>query len=377
MKKFAKMSLVAAVAVAGLSSTVAAKPLADAIQGTSVSGLVRYRVNDKKQDGKRDTNSEQAKLVFGIKSKVNDKVTAALKWVGVLTQKNSVTTGAPALGVAKFTYANDGLTATAGLMELATPWTDAGDGARANGILATKALGKVTVAAACFRDSIQGGDKTVSINSNNLKALAVIGAASGISYQAWYLDIGKAVAGDTGSALQQGGTATALVLKGKAGIANINASYATLEGDSNTLDTQSLMKVVATAPVNNIKLTVGLASGGSDGDLVTFDQDAAVGFESAYIRAGGANQFDLSAYTVAAAVPVKDVTLSLQYTNASYDATKGAAQEDEVSEICFKAAYKMSKNFSTYLRVANLSYDKALKANDDTLKTRIQLLYKF
>jgi hypothetical protein len=44
MKKFAKMSLVAAVAVAGLSSTVAAKPLADAIQGTSVSGLVRYSV---------------------------------------------------------------------------------------------------------------------------------------------------------------------------------------------------------------------------------------------------------------------------------------------------------------------------------------------
>jgi len=208
MKKFAKMSLVAAVAVAGLSSTVAAKPLADAIQGTSVSGLVRYRVNTSNQDG-TVSDSEQAKLVFGIKSKVNDKVTAALKWVGVLNQKDSVTAGAPALGVAKFTYANNGLTATAGLMELATPWTDAGDGARANGILATKAVGKVTVAAACFRDSQQGTDKTASINSNNLKALAVIGAASGISYQAWYLDIGKAVAGDTGSALQQGGTATA------------------------------------------------------------------------------------------------------------------------------------------------------------------------
>ncbi|XPV52300.1 MAG: major outer membrane protein [Halarcobacter ebronensis] len=44
MKKFAKMSLVAALAVAGTAAS--AQPLAEAIKNVDVSGTVAYRYND-------------------------------------------------------------------------------------------------------------------------------------------------------------------------------------------------------------------------------------------------------------------------------------------------------------------------------------------
>ncbi len=44
MKKFAKMSLIAAIAVAG--TTASAQPLAEAIKNVDVSGTVVYRYND-------------------------------------------------------------------------------------------------------------------------------------------------------------------------------------------------------------------------------------------------------------------------------------------------------------------------------------------
>ncbi len=49
MKKFVKLSLVAAVAVAGLT-TANAKPLEEAIKGVDVSGTVAYQYNDRSSD---------------------------------------------------------------------------------------------------------------------------------------------------------------------------------------------------------------------------------------------------------------------------------------------------------------------------------------
>jgi hypothetical protein len=46
MTKMIKMSLIAAVAVTGITSTVSAQPLEEAIKGVDVSGLLRYRYNE-------------------------------------------------------------------------------------------------------------------------------------------------------------------------------------------------------------------------------------------------------------------------------------------------------------------------------------------
>ena len=356
------MSLVAAVAVAGLTTTASAQSMESAIKGTSVAGMVRYRA-EHKDDATPD--GEQAKFVLGTKSKVNDKVTFSSKFVGVLgnAKTDDVVTGSPALNVAKFTYAADGATITAGLMELATPWTDAADGARANGVLATKAVGGLTVAAAYFRDSTMGADKTVDLEANNIGAVAVIGKAGGVSYQAWYAQIGSDTLAGSNTALTQGGDAVAILADAKIGPAKVNASYASLEGDKGTLKKQTLTKAIVTVPVGGVTVVAGMAVGGSDGDLVTFDPDAKVGFESWQIRAGDNNQPDLKANTVAVVMPVSGVSLKLQRTHV--EITGG-----EETEILLQASYKMSKNFGGYLRYATL--DKA-----DNARTRLEIKYTF
>jgi hypothetical protein len=160
MTKMIKMSLVAAVAVAGLTTTSSAAKLEDAIKNTTIGGFVRYRVGEKAVEKTVGTNAatntnaqtEQVKIVVKMKSKVNDKVTSLVQVVNVQNQKDSVAVDAAKVQMANFTYANNGTTVIAGLQALATPWTDVGDGARANGVLALKNLGAVTVAGGYFRE---------------------------------------------------------------------------------------------------------------------------------------------------------------------------------------------------------------------------------
>ena len=84
MKKFAKMSLVAAVAVAGLSTVSSAKPLAEAIKDVDVSGTVVYRYNDYNDDidgGAGSRTSNNYKIGLTAKAKVNEDVTAVTRFL--------------------------------------------------------------------------------------------------------------------------------------------------------------------------------------------------------------------------------------------------------------------------------------------------------
>ncbi len=74
MKKIAKLSLVAAVAVAGLT-TANAQSLEDAIKNVETSGSVVYRYNDYKNDvtDGSDTNNNY-KVALNLSSKVNEDV---------------------------------------------------------------------------------------------------------------------------------------------------------------------------------------------------------------------------------------------------------------------------------------------------------------
>jgi hypothetical protein len=398
MKKMVRLSLVAAVAVAGFGTSASAKSLTDAIQNVDVSGLVRYRIGNKKTETATTTKSttEHVKIVLGLKSKVNDNITAAVKAVMADTADNGDTAGkdnTATFNVAKFTYANNGNTATVGTMELATPWTDAANGARANGLLATTNLGSVTLAGAYFRDSQMGTDKSADVNgnansanlnSNILTALAAIGSAGGVSYQAWYLNIAdpKDEDGTTSTLGDKGGDATALLLNSKFGPVSVNASYASLDPDVTGVKKQTLTKVIASGKVNNVTLVAGMADGGKDGDLVTFDPDAKVGFQSWNIRAGQGKQCDLSAYTVAAVVPAGAVSVKLQYTDAEFDDAATATKETDVDEKLIQISYKMSKNFNTYIRYADVDQDvktvaTGTTANTNIKRTRIELAYKF
>lgn len=227
------MSLIAAVAVTGMTSTVCAKPAEEIIKGVDFSGSVEYRMENRTTNNAH-TSGENVKVVLGVKTPVNDKVTFdAVALVNsqatAATDATANTQGAPSINVAKFTYNAGFANIVAGMQQLDTPWTDAADGARANGVLALIPAGGVTVAAAHFRDSQQGIEATAAINSNDLTALAAIGKAGMVSYQAWYLNINPSSNNTqvlATNALPSGGTALALLVDADFGVAKVNASYA-------------------------------------------------------------------------------------------------------------------------------------------------------
>ena len=381
MKKMIKLSLVAAVAVAGLTTTSSAQALTEAIKNVDFSGSVEYRMEHRTYDGDvavadHSTTGENAKVVLKVKTKVNDSLTFnALAVVNgqASSQGNSTgsTQGSPNINVAKFTYTTGALNVTAGMMELKTPWTDAGDGARANGILATYNLGAATLAAAHFRDSQAGIDAHANFSGSDLNALAVLGKAGPVGYQLWYLDITDEKVTNPG-ALTLGGNALALLLNAKFGPVALNFSHATLKGDNDSLDKQKLTKLIATIDAGPVTVVLGAAKGGADGDLVTTDPDAAVGFESWNIRAGQGGSENLKAYTAAVVAPVGPVSVKAQYTTAKPFSSSDA----KVKETLLQISYKMSKNFNTYLRLADVNFNEAA-GDADFKRARLSLKYTF
>ncbi len=365
MRKMIKMSLVAAVAVAGLTTSASAQSMEDAIKNVTFGGSVEYRMEHRFYDDADSTDGENAKIVLKAGTKVNDTVSfdalAVVNGQGSSgADATSTTQGSPNINVAKFTFKTSAATVIVGMQQLATPWTDAGDGARANGVLALVPAGPVTIAAAYFRDSQMGIDSNAALGSSNMGALAAIGKAGSVAYQAWFLQIGSG-----NGALPEGGTALALTADAKVGPAKVSASYASLEGDEDTLEKQTLMKAVVTVPAGPVALVAGMAIGGDDGDLVTFDSDAKVGFESWSIRAGQ-GAAELEAMTVAVVAPVSAAKVKVQYTTVETTTV-------EANEILLQASYKMSKNFGGYLRHAIFDVD----GGDTMNRTRLSIKYTF
>jgi reverse gyrase len=72
------MSLAAAVAVAGLTSTVSAKNLEDAIKGVEVSGYIDYRKEYRAQENGGSFDVNEYSVNVTTVTKVNDMVTATL-----------------------------------------------------------------------------------------------------------------------------------------------------------------------------------------------------------------------------------------------------------------------------------------------------------
>ena len=189
MKKIAKLSLVAAVAVAGLT-TANAQSLEDAIKNVETSGSVVYRYNDYKNDvtDGSDTNNNY-KVALNLSSKVNEDVKFNSRFLvanedgnfaGPLdTQDAGDTNPTVSLSHANFGYTGiANTTITAGKQGLTTPWTVAidsdGQEQTGTGLLALTTVGPVTLAAAYFNQTNldNSGDAAATLNalSPNSKA---------------------------------------------------------------------------------------------------------------------------------------------------------------------------------------------------------------
>jgi hypothetical protein len=305
MKKFAKISLAAAVAVAGLSSVASAKPLEEAIKGVDATGYVTYQYNDRNdKTGATNSNSDENIYKAGITLTVPATDDIAVKVTGVV---RGVTTdngdngtvrgdGNPTthLADAQFIYTGvEGLTAIVGKQAIPTPWTQSSSNIdptqKGTGVLALYNAGFATFAAAHFvNNSMDAANNDyVDLKGNDITAAAMIVPVEDIAnLQVWYAHVGK----DEGSKYLQAG-ANALSIAADFNIldvAKLEVMHSTFKAkDGGTLatalggaETAKLTKAVVSGSVADmVNLAAGYGKTGKKGaGVVAFDNDADANF---------------------------------------------------------------------------------------------------
>ena len=246
MKKIAKISLVAAVAVAGLTSANA-QQLEQAIKGVEVSGSVVYRYSDYNNDtnyavegknrtlasdngGKVDTDGNNTeggayngtstknngtnsdsdnnyKVGLNVAAPVNDFVKVNTRFLvanadgdfaGALdTQGGGDSNVDVELSNAYFGFTGiKNTTVNAGKQGLTTPWTVAtqvdGNEQTGTGLLALSTLGNVTLAGAYFNQTnlqTSGNLAGVADGSEDIATIGTIVAVGPVTLDAWYADM--------------------------------------------------------------------------------------------------------------------------------------------------------------------------------------------
>jgi hypothetical protein len=238
MKKIAKLSLVAAVAVAGLT-TANAQQLEDAIKKVEVSGSVVYRYNDYNSDtnyategsdaqtgtggakngisdGKKGTNSDSNnnyKVGLNLAAPVNDFVKLNTRFLvangngefagdatpfgGLDTQNAGDSNVDVELSNVYFGYTGiKNTTVNVGKQGLTTPWTVAtqidGNEQTGTGILALSTIENVTLAGAYFNQTnLQNSGNLIGVadGSEDIATVGTIVAVGPVTLDAWYADM--------------------------------------------------------------------------------------------------------------------------------------------------------------------------------------------
>jgi hypothetical protein len=370
MKNTIKISLVAAIAVAGLTSTASAKSLEEAIKGTDISGAISYTME------KLGKSTEEAQHDIDIratlKSTINDNITANIRFDesndddkdNIKTTTTTLTgdfdnnttsadqsftaentTGSQnstsvnmEIDRAYFTYANDGLTSSFGL--IGAPLTDGGQG---DGINVSKSFGTVTAVGGYLYNS--GAKKT-----QDVAFLGAVGSAGTVGYNLTYASLMESDA----DAASKSASFLHANLNTKVAMAKINFDYST--GDALTKD-QSQMKLSANVPLGAVTLDVAYAVNGSDGGSTLIDgSDVA----KSNITMGATDLSDAiadgaSAMYVAASTKLGSGTATLAYAAISSDT---ATEEEKTMKLNYTMA--LSSNFKVFANYED--YD--LSANE-------------
>jgi hypothetical protein len=424
MKKIVKMSLVAAVAVAGLT-TANAKPLEEAIKNVDVSGTVVYRYNDYNNDAKDKTTDKKKgsstnnnyKIGLNLSSKVNDDVKLNTRFlVGgadggfatLNTQENSDSNVDAELSNIYFSYTGImNTTVNVGKQGLTTPWTVAvdsdGNEQTGTGILALSTWGPVTVAAAYFNQTNLGqsggmltdsttsyiaeldkngtptGDLLIAttdngdIGSKDIYTVGVIGNAGPVTLNAWYLDME-----DIFDTYTLGANAGFDVSGVKLGA---DLSYTSLELDNDVAKAlavdgdNDIVKLILTAKAGIFDAKYMYAGTDKEGGITALDKDATTTALTWNITTLGKADADL--HNVSFGVQaMEQLHVSANYTTMEYVDDKTDMEEEELYA---QLVYNMSKNLSTYVRFG--TYTKGTDKNDDSinddLRGRLQVQYSF
>ena len=383
MTKIVKMSLIAAIAVAG--TTASAQPLAEAIKNVDVSGTVVYRYNDyedqangKKSVAASDSATNNYKVAIDLKSKVNDDVTFNAR----IQAGKAGTTDEASLGTSNsadqnldievsevnFTYTGvNNLALTVGKQGIATPWTihrDAlGNEQTGTGAVAVYNVGPVTLVGAYFNQTnFDTSDISALVNgSEDIYVLGAMGTFSGVTVDAFYADLADVFDSYT------------LGVAGSFDLGNVALSpfarYTSLDLDNNSKD-NSLWQIGLSAKMGMFNAFAAYGESDKDGGVVAIDLSAKTNMDYHWrVTADGSADTEYTYVHVDADVTEK-VNIGLFYSDADYNSTGN----NDVSEVYVQAKYKMSNNLTTYVRYGELSVDDS---NEDGAMGRVHVQYSF
>ena len=392
MKKIAKLSLVAAVAVVGFTSANA-QSLEEAIKGVETSGSVVYRYNDYNNDNSstsKDASDNNYKVALNLASKVNEDVKfnsrflvggADLGFASLDTSTKSDTNPNVTLSNAYFGYTGlQNTTVNVGKQGLTTPWTVAvdsdGNEQTGTGILALTTVGPVTFAGAYFNQT-NLDTSAVDVNgtttgtgfdgSTSIATIGVIGTAGPVTLDAWYLDMD-----DTFDSYTAGAKSTFDVSGIKLGA---DARFASLTTDAAGSKANTMGKLVLTADAGLVDGKIAYAMTDKDGGLTALDADASTTLLGWNLNA--LNKADADYWQAVLGFDIlSNLNLSANYGNIQYVASNADMEEEEIYA---QLLYKMSKNFTTYVRYGVYTQDNntANTTPIDDTAGRLQVEYTF
>ncbi|MDD4329397.1 MAG: major outer membrane protein [Aliarcobacter sp.] len=412
MKKIAKLSLVAAIAVAGLT-TANAQPLEEAIKNVDVSGSVVYRYNDYGNDKSTAANTDVAnnnyKVGLNLSSKVNEDVKFNSRilvsgvdggWASLNAQSEGDVNPSLTLSNVYFGYTGiQNTTVNVGKQGLTTPWTVAtqidGNEQNGTGILALSTVGPVTLAGAFFNQTnlnayhASSGNSSASNTgtsypsilkldgSENIGTVGAIVAAGPVTLDAWYIDLS-----DKFSSYTVGAKSDLDLSSVKLGV---DARWASLEVDQKLNnangDKNTMAKLALTAKAGIVNGKIAYAKTGKDGGLTALDNDANTTLLGWSLTSNGKTDADYW-QAVAGVDILSNLNLSANYGNVKYVSATTSSTDMEEEEIYAQLLYKMSKNLTTYIRYG--TYTKETSAvgvptvdNNDDVRGRLQVAYTF
>ena len=359
MTKMIKLSLAAAVAVAGFTTSAAAADLSN----TTFSGKVEFEYDyTKNDDTEATTNQYDIDVDVKAKTKLSDTWTSIVVAQadtagdvdnGQSPDVNGNSTVASADGknlsrvniaVAMFQYSNGSTTLKIGRQGglNATPYFD---DERGDGFVATHTFGSVTLAAAHVENINNGtvGDEAVN-------AAAIIGSFGPVNASLWAAEVGEL-------------DSQSLNVNGKFGI--VSAALTHTELDTGAADSSnSLTKLVVSAPVGPVTLTAGYGTTDSKGGTVAFNNDASAAFTLDNVSLNG--QKDADAILVAVSGKIGAVTASLSYLDADLE------NDGDADETLVKVAYPLAKALKVTASYSDYSVNDV-----DQAAASVALEYKF
>jgi len=413
MKKIVKMSLVAAVAVAGLT-TANAKPLEEAIKNVDVSGSVVYRYDDSNANtvnGTQNVNDQSNKYKVGLnlKSKVNDDVALSTRFaVNSGFAGFDTATGADSDVSVDLTQVYFGYTGIAnttvnvGKQGLTTPWTVAqdinGNEQTGTGVLALSTMGPVTLAAAYFNQTNlnTSGSFTTTLNNlvgssngqgNNSGAtdIVTVGAIANVgpvALNAWYLDMSDVFSSYTL------GAKTSLDLEGVKLGAELGYTALSFDTNANTTaagisatnDDHNILKFALTAKAGIVDAKYAYAKTDKEGGITALDNDATTTIQGWSVNALNKQDADFHQFVVGVQA-LDSLHVSANYVTVKFDNTFGTAlagTDDKETEIYAQLVYKMSSNLTSYVRFGTQDNEaNGVKTTESDYKGRLQVAYTF